>query len=77
MSILGDLQAQVAATTDVERSALFLIEGLVSKLETALRSNDLSEVAALTAQLRDATAPLAASVAANTSAAPVEEPPVA
>jgi molecular chaperone GrpE (heat shock protein) len=78
MTILDDLRTQIEATTTVERSAITLIEGIADQLHAAIRANDLSEVAVLVAQLKDATDPLAAAVAANTVAAPAPtEPPVA
>jgi Mg2+ and Co2+ transporter CorA len=68
MSALDDLAAEVAEVQTVEASAIALIQGLVAQLETAL--NDPAKIATITAQLKAATEPLAAAVAANTAPPP-------
>jgi hypothetical protein len=65
---LTALTAQVAATAGAEASALTLIKGLQAQLAAIPASTDPQTQAALDAlskQLSDATAPLAAAVAAN------------
>lgn len=68
MSALSDLQAQVAASTAVETSAVTLIKGLAAALAAA--GTDPTALAALTTELNSSAAALGAAVAANTPAAP-------
>lgn len=71
---LDDLTAQVEENTEVEGSAVALINGIAAQL-TALAAElanvgvDNSKVTALAAQLRSSADALAAAVAANTPAA--------
>jgi hypothetical protein len=68
MSAIDDLAAVVARNTDVEKSAVQLLQGLVNQLEAA--RTDPAKVTALTEQLRTSVDALAAAVVANTPAAP-------
>lgn len=61
------LTAQVTANSDVEASAVILINGLAAKLIAA--KNDPVAIQALADQLKASAEPLAAAVAANTEAA--------
>jgi hypothetical protein len=64
------LRTEIAEVKTVQASAVSLIGGLVAKLEEAVAADDIEAVAALTAELKVSTDPLAAAVAANTAAAP-------
>jgi hypothetical protein len=64
---LTALTAQVTANTQVEASAVLLIQGLAAQI-TALQ-NDPVALAALATQLNTSATALAAAVAANTPAA--------
>lgn len=68
---LADLTAQVHANTEVEESAIALIQGLAAKID-ALK-DDPAQLAELSASLSASASSLAAAVTANTIAAP--EPP--
>lgn len=68
MALLDALTAQVAATTTVEQSAVTLIQGIAAQLSAA--AGDPVAVQALADQLKAATDPLAAAIAASTPAAP-------
>jgi len=61
---LDDLAAQVSANTDVEASALALIQGLAAQLTAA--GTDPAKLNALRSSLNSSAAALAAAVAANT-----------
>jgi hypothetical protein len=65
---LDDLQAEVARNTDVEQSALTLIQGLRDQLDQA--GTDPVKLQALRDQLAQNDDALAAAVAANTPAQP-------
>lgn len=69
MSILDDLRAQVEQNVTVTESAIALINGLTAKLDAAIASGNMDEVAALSAQLNAETQKLAEAVTANTPAA--------
>ena len=60
------LTAQVKANTDVEASAVLLIQGIAAKLEAA--KTDPAAIQALADELKASADPLAAAVAANTPA---------
>lgn len=60
------LKAQVKANTDVEASALALIQGIAARLAAA--AGDPAEVKALADELKASADPLAAAVAENTAA---------
>lgn len=76
--VLDDLRAQVAATTEVEQSAVNLLTGLAARIEAAIAAAiaggataaELAPVADEVAALRTNTDALAAAVTANTPAAP-------
>jgi hypothetical protein len=72
MSAISDLEAQVAVTTTVEKSALTLIEGFAAQLAAA--GTDAAKLATLQADLKASADALAAAVAANTPAAPPVAP---
>jgi hypothetical protein len=65
---LAALQAQVAQNTQVEGSAVTLIQGIAAQL--AASANDPAAISALATQLNTSATALAAAVAANTPAAP-------
>ena len=65
---LDKLAAQVAATTDVQKSAVVLIEGIVAELKQ--HAGEADKVNALADALAASTAPLAEAVTANTPANP-------
>jgi hypothetical protein len=70
MSALSDLQAQVAANTSVEASAVTLIQGLAAQIATAAAASDTAALQALSSQLNSSASALAAAITANTPAAP-------
>ena len=70
MAALDDLQAQVQANTNLEQSAVTLIQGLAKQITDAVNSNDSSALAALAQQLNTSAAALGSAIAANTPADP-------
>ena len=68
---LDDLTAQVAANTDLENSAIQLIQGLAGQIAAA---GDPARVQELAARLKMSAAALAAAITANTPAAPPPPP---
>lgn len=68
MAALDDLTAQVKANTDVEASAITLIQGLADALKAA--GTDPTKLAALQQQLLTSQTALAAAITANTPAGP-------
>jgi len=66
---LDALTAQVTKNTDVEASAVVLIQGIAQKLADAIASGDPAKLTALQGQLSTSADALAAAVAANTPAA--------
>lgn len=68
---LNDLQTAVRHNTEVEQSALVLIQGLVAKLEAA--QGDPAAVQSLIDELKVTDDQLAAAVAANTTPTPQPE----
>ncbi len=64
---IAQLQAQVAATTTVEQSALVLIQGLAANLSAAV--GDATAVQAVIDQMNASASALSAAVTANTPAA--------
>jgi uncharacterized coiled-coil protein SlyX len=69
---LDALTAQVAANTDLEKSAITLIEGLAAQF--AAVAQDPAKVTALAAQLKSSADALSAAITANT---PPPAPPAA
>ncbi len=65
---LTDLTAQVKANTDLEASAVQLIQGLAAQIAAA--ANDPAAIAALSAQLNASATTLAGAISASTPAAP-------
>lgn len=64
------LVAEVAEVKTVEQSAVVLIQGLADAIAAAVANDDRAALADLAAQLKTSTDALAASVTANTPAAP-------
>jgi hypothetical protein len=65
---LDALTAQVTKNTDLEESAITLIQGLADQIANA--ADDPAEVAALSAKLKASAEALAAAITANTPAPP-------
>ena len=65
MADLSSLQAQVQQSTEVEQSAITLIEGLAVQIESL--KTDPAALQGLADQLRGSAQDLAAAVAANTT----------
>lgn len=72
---LDALTAQVSATTDLEKSAITLIEGLAAQF--AAVAQDPAKVTALAAQLKTSADALSAAITANTPPAPPAPPAAA
>lgn len=70
---LDDLSAQVQATTDLEASAVTMIQGLASQI--AASKDDPAKIQALADSLKSGASALAAAISANTPAAPDATPP--
>lgn len=66
---LDTLKAAVARNTDVENSAVTLLQGLKSKLDAAIAAGDPAALTALSTELGSSADALAAAVIANTPAA--------
>lgn len=73
MALLTDLEAQVARNTEVDESAVLLLQGLKTKLDEA--GTDPVKLKELSDSLGSSTDKLAAAVAANTPAAVPPAPP--
>lgn len=69
MAELDDLKAAVAKNTDVEESAIVLLNGLKVKLDAAIAAGDPAALKALSDELGSETGRLADAVTANTPAA--------
>ena len=69
MAHLDALTAQVTKNTDVEASAVVLIQGIAKQLQDAINSGDPAQIADLQSKLSTSADTLAAAVAANTPAA--------
>jgi hypothetical protein len=74
MAALDDLTAQVARNSDVEDSAIALLQGLKKALDAAIASGNPAALTALSTQLGAKTDALAAAVVANTPATPSPAP---
>lgn len=72
MASLDTLEAQVAETTDIELSAILLIQGLADQLAAA--ATDPVKVQALADSLQASAERLSAAIVANTPAVPPVEP---
>jgi hypothetical protein len=70
MAELDDLTAQVAKNTDVEESAVVLINGIAAKLAAAIAAGNPAALTALQASLTKSADDLSAAIVANTPAAP-------
>lgn len=75
MSELDDLKASVAATTQVEASAIALLQGLKAKLDAAIAAGDPAALTSLSSALGSETSALSAAIVANTPADPTVNPP--
>ena len=80
MTIYFDaLAAQVKANTDLEASAILAFQGIADQIKAS--ANDPEKIMALTAELHDSAAKLAAAIPASTPAAtpppPAATPPAA
>ena len=69
MADLTTLEAQVTANSDVEASAVLLIQGIAKQLADAIAANDPAKIQALQDKLKTSADALAAAVVANTPAA--------
>ncbi len=69
MAELDDLKTAVQKNTDVEESAIVLLNGLKSKLDAAIAAGDPAALKALSDSLGTESDKLAAAVVANTPAA--------
>lgn len=67
---LETLQAQVEKNTEVEASAILLIQGIAQQLKDALAQGDPTKIAELVTALDNSAQALAAAVAANTPTMP-------
>ena len=74
MATLADIQADVLSEGAVIASATALLDGLSQQLKDAVASNDPAAVQAIITGIDANKAALAASVAANTPAAPAGNP---
>lgn len=72
MAALDDLQAQVQANTNLEQSAVTLIQGLAKQITDAVANNDSSALQALASQLNSSAAALGSAITANTPQAPAD-----
>lgn len=70
MSALDDLKAQVHKNTDLEESAVTLIQGIAQQLKDAIAAGDPAALTDLASQLDKSATDLATAIAANTPAAP-------
>ena len=66
---LDDLKAAVAKVTEVDQSAVTLLNGLKAKLDAAIASGDPAALTALSSELGSDTQGLADAVTANTPSA--------
>jgi predicted RNA-binding Zn ribbon-like protein len=73
MSALDDLKTQVTENTNLERSAIQLIEGIAKQLEEAVANNDTAAIQALSSQLKTSATGLAAAISENTQVTPVKK----
>jgi hypothetical protein len=76
MSALDDLQSQVNANTNLEQSAITLIQGIAKQLSEAINNNDSAALQQLASQLQSSAAALGSAIAANTPAADPNAPQV-
>jgi len=66
MSALDDLAAQVKANTDVEQSAVTLIQGIAKQLQDAISAEDDAAIQLLSTQLQASATALSEAITANT-----------
>lgn len=74
MKELDTLIAQVASTTDLERSAITLIQGIAQQLEDA--KTDPAKIQELADTLKNSADALAAAIIAETPVVPTPEEPI-
>jgi hypothetical protein len=67
MAQLDDLKAQVTKNTEVEASAVVLIQGIAQKLKDAIAAGDPAALTQLATDLNASATSLADAVAANTT----------
>lgn len=72
MAALDDLTAQVTQNTNLEQSAIQLIQGIAKNLADAVANNDSAALTALASQLNSSAAALAAAIGANTQINPLK-----
>jgi ABC-type transporter Mla subunit MlaD len=72
MAALDDLTTQVAQNTNLEQSAIQLIQGIAKQLQDAVANNDSAALTNLAAQLNTSAAALGAAIAANTQVNPLK-----
>jgi hypothetical protein len=77
MAALDDLEAEVAAETTVEGSAVLLLQRLGTELQGAINANDPARIQAITTALKQNADTLAAAVTAGTTIADAAAPPPA
>lgn len=80
MSALDDLKAQVTANTNIEGSAIALIQGMAQKLaaveaQLQAQGSDVTALNALRLELHDSASALAGAITANTIAPEPVAPP--
>jgi hypothetical protein len=68
MAQLDDLKAQVTKNTEIEASAVVLIQGIAQKLKDAIAAGDPAALAALATELNTSATSLADAITANTPA---------
>lgn len=66
LAALDDLKAQVAANTEIEASAVILIQGIAAQLKAAIESGNPAELTALADKLHTSATSLADAITANT-----------
>lgn len=68
MSDFDDLEAAVAAETEIDEAAVALLDGLAERIEGLVDNPDPSALQTLAQQVRANSAKLSAAITANTSA---------
>jgi hypothetical protein len=66
LAALDDLKAQVEANTNIEASAVILIQGIAQQLKDAIAAGDPAALAALADKLKTSATALADAITANT-----------
>jgi hypothetical protein len=68
--LMAELQAEVTRNTEVDQSAILLINGLADQIAALLAAGDTTGLEALVIKLREDSDSLAAAVTANTPQVP-------